>query len=151
MNPYLEMLDAASGIRLEPIEFIYTEQEIDWDNNWLRTLVTVKANDFSETYEANFLTLDFERFKQELLLLNTDSCACAVFCGLEDQLEIAITRATPDSFFVRIRSSDQVTNDAMPVSYELTLQQATLDVLISQLQMITKAFPIRGDFTIKNS
>lgn len=66
---YFEIADSGNLVRLEPLELVNYNSTLDWDNNWIKTRVTLKAGPFTGQYIADMMTVDFEKFKQELIPL----------------------------------------------------------------------------------
>lgn len=78
-------------IRLEPLQYLFTDSEHDWDLNWIKTRVTVKGGIFSGQYVAEFMTTDFEKLKRDLRRFdNGDFKGKAKFEPLEGQLVVEI-------------------------------------------------------------
>lgn len=50
---YFEIVDIENAIRLEPINRIDYQSEMDWDNNWLNTKVNVQGGKFTGEYSEN--------------------------------------------------------------------------------------------------
>ena len=68
---------------------------------------------------------------------------------LERQLTLNITGDGIGHFEVKCVANDQP-NYGGTLSFSLSFNQTELTRLINELDKITKAFPIRGDFSIKN-
>jgi hypothetical protein len=43
---YFEIKYGSNQFKLEPFELIYLEAKLDWDRNWLRVKIDVKASFF---------------------------------------------------------------------------------------------------------
>src|SRR5690606_4933969 len=87
---YFEIVDAGDIVRLEPLELIKYCSDLDWDKNWIKTKVVVKSGKFSGQYWGEFMTVDFEKFKQELSRLYDNLNGTANFNDLEGYLELKI-------------------------------------------------------------
>lgn len=147
---YFELFDAGDIVRLEPIELIKYDSNIDWDRNWVKTNVTVKGGKFSGQYSGDFMTVDFEKFKQELSRLYDNLKGTANFNDLEGYLELKITGDGIGHFEVDIKACDQPGINASELTFTMGFDQTELKELVNQLDRITKQFPITGDFNIKN-
>lgn len=147
---YFELSDAGDLVRLEPIELIKYDSDIDWDKNWVKTQVTVKGGKFSGQYTGEFMTVDFEKFKQELSRLYDNLKGTANFNDLEGYLELKITGDGIGHFEVNVTACDQPGLNASELTYTLTFDQTELKELVNQLDRITKHFPVKGNFNIKN-
>lgn len=146
---YFEIVDAGDMVRLEPKRLVREGSEIDYDNNWIITTVTVKGGRFSGQFDAEFLTIDFEIFKQELRPLYDNLKGSATFSGLEGQLELKIVGDGIGHFEVSVLACDQPGNGG-ELSFTMGFDQTSLMEFVHQLDSITKKFPIIGDFKIKN-
>ena len=147
---YFEIFDAGDIVRLEPIELIKYNSELDWDKNWIKTQVTIKGGKFSGQYSGDFMTVAFEKFKQELSQLYDNLHGTANFNDLEGYLELKITGDGIGHFEVNIKACDQPGVNASVVTFTMGFDQTELKDLVNQLDRITKQFPITGDFNIKN-
>lgn len=147
---YFELFDAGDIVRLEPIELINYDSSIDWDRNWVKTNVTVKGGKFSGQYSGDFMTLDFEKFKQELSRLYDNLKGTANFNDLEGYLELKITGDGFGHFEVDVKACDQPRINASELTFTMGFDQTELKELVNQLDRITKLFPITGEIKIKN-
>lgn len=146
---YFEISDSGNIVKLEPKQLVRQGSELDWDNNWIITTITVKGGKFSGQYEAEFMTIDFEKFKQELSLLYNNLNGSATFNGLEEQLELKIKGDGIGHFEMIVTACDQ-TGYGGKLKFTMSFDQTSIKELVSQLERITKNFPIVGDFNIKN-
>ncbi|SRR5690606_25780648 len=147
---HFEIFDAGNLVRLEPIELIKYDSDIDWDQNWVKTKITVKGGNFSGHYPADILTVDFEKFQQELSQLYDNLKGTANFNDLEGFLELKIDGDGIGHFEVKVKACDHPGIYGSELTFKLTFDQTKLKELISQLDIITKQFPITGDLKIKN-
>ena len=85
---YFELADGPNSVRVDVIEKIDYNSTVDWDKNWLKTNVKVKAGAFSGQFRVDFMTVDFENFKQELARIYKDLKGCARFENLERDIEL---------------------------------------------------------------
>ena len=147
---YFELFDAGDLVRLEPIELIKYDSDIDWDKNWVKTQVTVKGGKFSGQYSGEFMTVDFEKFKQELSRLYDNLKGTANFNDLEGYLELKIKGDGLGHFEVQVKACDQPGINGSELSFTMAFDQSELKELVNQFDRITRQFPIEGDFKIKN-
>ena len=146
---YFEICDAGDIIRLEPIQTHDNTSQLDWDRNWIRTKVTIKGGAFSGQYTADFMTTDFELFKRDIISLDKNFKGTAKLEPLEGQLVLNIGGDGLGHFKVKCKATDQPGYGGT-LSFVLSFDQTELARLICELDKITKAFPIKGDFNIKN-
>ena len=147
---YFELYDAGDLVRLEPIELIKYSSDIDWDKNWVRTQVIIKCGKFSGQYLGEFMTVDFEKFKQELSRLYDNLKGSANFNDLEGYLELKIDGDGIGHFEVQGKACDKPGINGSELSFTMAFDQTALKGLVNQLDQITQQFPIQGDFKIKN-
>jgi len=144
-----EIFDGGDLIRLEPIQTKDDTSQLDWDRNWVRTKVTVKGGVFSGHYVADFMTTDFELLKRDFKNLDKNFKGTAKLEPLEGQLILNIIGDGLGHFNVKCTAIDQP-NYGGTLSFNLSFDQTELARLINELDRITKAFPIKGNFKIKN-
>lgn len=147
---YFEIFDAGDLVRLEPIELIKYNSDVDWDKNWIKTQVTIKGGKFSGQYFGDFMTVDYEKFKQELSILYDNLQGTANFNDLEGYLELKITGDGIGHFKVDVKACDQPGVNASELTFTMGFDQSEIKDLVNQLDRITNQFPITGDFDIKN-
>lgn len=146
---YFEICDAGDIIRLEPIQVYDDASQLDWDRNWVRTKVIVKGGAFSGQFTADLMTTDFELFKRDLRNLDKDFKGTAKFSPLEEQLILNIAGDGLGHFETKCNVTDRP-GYGRTLSFSLSFDQTELPRLINELDKITKTFPIRGDFSIRN-
>lgn len=147
---YFEIFDSGDLVRLEPIELIRYNSDVEWDKNWIKTQVTIKGGKFSGQYTGDFMTFDFEKFKQELSILYDNLQGTANFNDLEGYLELKITGDGIGHFEVDVKACDQPGVNASELTFTMGFDQTEIKDLVNQLDRITKQFPITGDLNIKN-
>ena len=147
---YFEISDNGYLIRLEPIELVKTNSTLDWDNNFIKTKILIKGGAFSGQYLADILTVDFEKFKQELSPLYDNLKGSATFDDLEHALELNIKGDGIGHFEVNIKACDKPSIYHSELTFTMSFDQTEIKTLVNQLDKITKQFPIVGDFKIKN-
>lgn len=146
---YLEFTDAGDIIRVEPLSLIYPNGQLDWDRNWIKTRVTVKGGVFSGQFTAEFMTTDFEVFKQQLKKLDNDFNGPATFEPLEGQLILKIKGDGLGHFELDCEATPEP-HLGHSLSFSISFDQTQIKEYVKQLDKITKRFPIDGDFKIKN-
>ena len=140
-----EMFGSGDFVRLEPIELINYNSDLDWDKNWIRTKVTVKGGNFSGQYVGDFMTVDFERFKQELSKLYDNLNFSASFNTIEGYLDLKIIGNGLGHFEVNVLACDQPGIDESQLKFKMSFDQTQIKDLVYQLDLITKKYPIVGD------
>jgi hypothetical protein len=148
-DTYLEFTDASDIIRIEPIIFTFPKAKLDWDRNWIKTNVTLKGGVFSGQFVAEFMTTDFEIFKQQFKRLENDFNASATFEPLEKQLVLKIKGDGLGHFEVDCEATPEP-HLGQTLTFSISFDQTQTKEYVRQLEGITKAFPINGDFKIRN-
>lgn len=146
---YFEIFDAGDLVRIEPKHLAHKGAEMDYDRNWIITTVTIKAGKFSGKYDAEFMTIDFEKFKQQLMLLYDDLKGSAVFEGLEGQLELSIIGDGLGHFTIDVAACDHPGYGGR-LTFTMSFDQTDIKDLIHQLKNITETYPVTGNFNIKD-
>lgn len=146
---YFEISDGQDLLRLEPKSLVKERHEYNWDNNRVITHVIVKGGSFSGEFDAEFMTVDFEKFKQDLKPLLTDLTGTAGFSVIEQQLDLKIKGDGFGSFEIRVGVCDRPVLGSR-MSFFMIFNQSLVKDLIAQLERITKQFPVIGDFSLKN-
>jgi hypothetical protein len=144
---YFELSEAGEMVKLQPIELV-SESDNDWDRNWIRTKITLKSGGFSGQYEADIMTIDFEKFKQDLRLIYDNLNGSLVFEDLEDAIQLKIQGDGIGHFETKVTGRDG--NYDRSLTFKMSFDQTQIKMLINQLDEITKRFPIQGNFEIKN-
>lgn len=145
---YFEIFDTGNFIGFEPLTLNFSNAENEWDRNWVQTKVTIKGDTFSGEYIADFMTVDFEMLKREVKLLDDDFNGSVTFQPLEQGLSLNIKGDGLGHFEVGCTAKPPNTSEIL--SFSMNFDQTSLSGLINQLDKITKAFPIDGNFRIKN-
>ena len=146
---YFEIFDGSNRIRVEPFKVTTYDSAIDWDLNWIKTRITIKAGVFNGQYIADFMTTDFELLKRDLKRLYKDLHGEAKFEPLEGQLILHLLADGLGHFEVTCIAQDQPGFGAR-ISFKLHIDQSDLPGLIDEIDKITKAFPMVGDMKLKN-
>jgi hypothetical protein len=123
--------------------------ELDWDRNWINSLVTFKVGAFTGNFSANLMTTDFEIFKRELKFLNENLKSSATFEGIESQVKINIKGDGIGHLTITCWLMDYV-GTGNELNCELNSDQTQLPKLIKQLENITSEYPTTGELTIPN-
>jgi hypothetical protein len=141
---FLEFFDAGYIVRIETQSYLFKEADNNWDKNWLKTFVTVKGGKFSGQYPANFMTIDFRKFKDDLLTLHDNYNGSAEFSGRDGYLELKIKGDGLGHFELNVVARDEP-NYGGQLTFEMAFDQTSLDELIEQLDNILSAYPVIGD------
>lgn len=143
MNTFFEISNSDDFIRVETLEFVKYNSDLDWDKNWVKSKITLKIGVFSGEYNADFMTVDFNRFKEQLLVLYNQLNGGAMFYDLDNHLAIKITGDGNGHLTVNIKASDEPGYGG-ELSFNLYIDQTYIMPLVKHLNNITEAFPIIG-------
>ena len=146
---YFEISTEGDIIKIEPLNLTFAEAQLDWDRNWIKTKVTVKGGVFSGQFIAEFMTTDFEVFKRQIKNLDTDFNGIATFEPLEQQLVLKIKGDGLGHFEVDCEATPEP-HLGQTLTFSVSFDQTQIKDYVRQLDKITKAFPINGDFKIHN-
>ncbi|MBF0694640.1 MAG: hypothetical protein IR153_06245 [Flavobacterium sp.] len=141
---YLEISESGNFIRIDLIGFNHPNAELDWDKNWIRGFVKVKAGGFLGEFEADFMTVDFVRFKNELTKLYDNLNGTATFNTLESQVEIKIVGDGIGHLKAECVSMDYA-GTGNKLEFEINFDQTHIPKILNQLEKITNRFPKVGE------
>jgi hypothetical protein len=146
---YFELKDSGDFIRIDLLKLTYPDAKLDWDNNWIKSNVRVKAGAFTGQFDIELMTTDFEKFKQELSRLYDKLDGTALFDTLEGQVVIKIKGDGIGHFEADCSVMDYA-GTGNKLEFELNFDQTIIPELVRQLDTICKHYPISGDLKIKN-
>lgn len=144
-KPYFEISDSGNLIRIEPIEIIDYDSNIDWDKNWLKTKFTIKGGEFSGEYFGDIMTVDFKQFSKEFSLLYDNLNGTANFHDLEGYLDLKIQGDGLGHFDVNVTACDQPGIESSELIFKMSFDQTIIKNLDFQLELITKKYPVIGE------
>jgi ribosome-associated toxin RatA of RatAB toxin-antitoxin module len=144
IETYFEISDNGNSIRIEVIESNYPNAEMDWDKNWVSSIVSVKAGAFSGKFNADLMTIDFADFKISLKKLYQKLDGTITFNTLEDQIEMKII----GDGIGHLRAECEVMDNAgvgNKLEFDIDFDQTHIPKLLNQLEKITTKFPVLGE------
>lgn len=141
---YFEISESGNLIRIELIGLNYPTAKLDWDRNWIRGFVKVKAGAFSGEFKADFITADFVDFKNELIKLYDKLNGIVTFKTLESQVEIKIVGDGIGHLNAECIVMDNAGN-GNKLEFEISFDQTHIPKIINQLEKITNKFPKTGE------
>ncbi|WP_313185970.1 WapI family immunity protein [Sphingobacterium siyangense] len=130
------------SISIKVIELLYNNASSNWDKNWLRTKISVRAGAFSGTYDAELTTFDFENFKQDLDSLYENLNMEIEFKDLEGYLSIKMKGNGLGNINVEIQCSDKPGVYASTLKFELNFDQAFIKPIVQTLKNIISKYPV---------
>ena len=147
METFFEIADSGDYVRVEALEFAHYDAELDWDKNWLKSKVIVKAGSFSGEYNAEFMTTDFARFKKDFSALYDNLSGGAMFNDVERYLELRIIGDGNGHFKMNVIANDMPGIYGSQLTFEIDFDQTYINNIVRQLNKITDAFPVVGKLT----
>ena len=140
-----EIIEDVDFIKISPIKIMFSDSELTWDKNWIEAFVEIKALPFQGKYKAQLMTIDFEKFKQELHRIYNDLSGVTEFTCLEEFIKIKIKGDGIGHFNAECIAQDTTSFPRSRLLFELHFDQTQIRGMIKQLDQITKLFPIVGD------
>ena len=136
---FFEISESGNFIRIDLIGFNDPDAELDWDKNWVKGFVKVKAGGFSGEFKADFMTVDFISFKNELIKLYDQLNGTATFNTFENQVEIKIV----GDGIGHLKAECQVMDYAgmgNKLEFEINFDQTHIPKIVNQLEKITNKY-----------
>ncbi len=141
---FFEISESGNFIRIELIAFSHPNAEMDWDANWVKGFVNVKAGGFSGGFKADFMTVDFESFKIELSKIYDNLNGIAIFNTLERQVEIKIIGDGIGHLIAECEVMDYA-GMGSKLKFKINFDQTHIPDILNQLEKITYRFPKIGE------
>ena len=143
-NVYFEISESGNFIRIELIKQSHPNAEMDWDANWVKGFVNVKAGCFLGEFKAEFMTIDFVSFRNELAKLYDKLNGIATFHTLENQVEIKIVGDGIGHLNAEIEVMD-FAGMGNKLKFEINFDQTHIPKLLNELEKIIHKFPKIGE------
>lgn len=145
MSTSFEISDPSYMVKIEPLELSYYDADNDWDANWIKSKVSVKAGNFHGDYTADFRTHDFVSFKKHLEVLYDNLSGAAEFYDIEGYLELKIYGDGIGHFEVQVDACDNPGHEARHLTFTMHFDQTYIKGFVNDLNAITQEFPIIGN------
>ena len=144
-----ELNESGNFLRLTPIKQNFPDSKDSWDRNWIEVNVEFKIDSFRGNFNGNFMTLDFENFKQQLRKLYSDLKGYANFESTDNLVKIQMKGDGIGHIEVNCAVSDDG-GFSKNFEFKIEIDQTQIPDIINDLNQLTKKFPIEGIFKIKN-
>ncbi len=141
---FFEISESGNFIRIDLIGLNHPNAELDWDKNWVKGFVKVKAGVFLGEFKADFMTTDFVSFKIELAKLYDNLNGIATFNTLESQVEIKIVGDGIGHLKAECEVMDYA-GTGNKLEFEIDFDQTHIPKILNQLEKITDIFPKVGE------
>ena len=142
---FFELKEREDFLQIELIGFAHPEAELDWDRNWIKSKLTLKAGGFSGQFDCDLMTTDFVRFKEQLSRLYEKMDGIAIFETREEQVAIRIEGDGIGHFQADCIAMD-FPGTGNKLEFGLNFDQTFIPDLVRQLKAITQIFPKQGSF-----
>ena len=139
-RPYFEINSDGNWIKVLADGFSYPNSSDDYDSQWLKCYVDLKAGVFSANYKAEFMTTDFRKFKKELGYLYEHLDRTVRFEGLEGYLNITLKGDGIGHMEVFCEATERAGYQETTLSFYLDIDQTFIPKLIRQLDGILGSF-----------
>jgi hypothetical protein len=140
MEEYFELSESGDIVRIDSLEYLRYDSNLDWDKNWFKAKVFIKAGAFSGEYIADFRTIDFLKFRNEFNELYDNLSGVAYFYDLEGYLEMKIKGDGFGHFTVDVKACDAPGVNASYLTFWISFDQTYIKQLVRGLDEIIKAF-----------
>lgn len=141
---FFEIFGNGNSIKITLIGSSHPNAELDWDKNWIKGLVEVKAGQFCGQFGSDFITIDFATFKNELSILYDRLNGPAIFTTLENQANIKITGDGTGHLKAECEVMDEP-GFGSRLQFEIDFDQTYIPKTLKQLDKITNKFPKIGE------
>jgi hypothetical protein len=139
---YIELAANGNYFRLEPLAYERTASGEYYDDNWVRTKISVKGGSFSGQYEVSMLTEEFEYLQKGFLLLDKNLNGGLEFTDMESNVTLTIKGDGFGHFTADVTANDCGGQPYSRLTFEITFDQTYIKPIIAQLDSITKEFPV---------
>ena len=150
-NLFFEIKSLGNFLKIEVLNLVNENSELDWDNNWINCKIYVSGGAFSGNYSAEIMTFEFEKFKHDLNSLYENLNGTAEFQEIENYIIVKVKGDGIGHFNAEIICFDYPGIDSAKLEFEIYFDQTFIKEIVNQLNQITKEFPITGDFKIQNN
>jgi hypothetical protein len=139
--PYFEIFDGGDLLRVEVIGTTGSPSGDLKHKLWLDGLITVKGCTFRGQYNAEFMRVDFYKFRQQLISLVYNLEKTAAFNSIEGYLKIEFRVEAGDYMTIKIIACD-VPGIGGELRYGVSMEKQNIHYLITQLDNILELYPV---------
>lgn len=146
LTTYFEIRTFGDSLKIEVLEYITYNSDLDWDNNWLRTEISVGCGDFSGTYIAELMTLEFKELRNQFDYLYHNLTASTLFKDRENQLSFEIKGNGNGKFELEGIAYGSSSEYCAKLYFTLDFDQSYIPGFIKMLDTILQQYPVIGNF-----
>jgi hypothetical protein len=140
-SAYFEISDGGDMVRVEILGTTNSPSIDSQGKQWLDAKINVKGCTFRGQYGAEFMPIDFYKFRQQLVSIIYNLDKTAIFNGTEGFLEIKVAVNPADYFDIKIKACD-VPGIGAELNFGLCMEKSGIDFLIQHLDKILDLYPI---------
>jgi len=118
----------------------YPDAENEWDNQWLRVNIAVKAGAFNGSFTAGMMISEFKILHDYFSLLYNNLKGEIAFESIEYNLEMNIKGDGIGHFNAQVTARDDTFEGAV-IKFHINFDQTFLPEIINQLEDIIKTYP----------
>jgi hypothetical protein len=143
MEAFFEISDNGNIVKVEVLNFIW-DSGSDWDRNWVKSKVTIKAGRFSGEYEADLRTVDFIAFEKQFSALYDNLNGAAAFHDIERYLDLRIIGDGIGHFEIDVTANDNPGSNPRELTFTMNIDQTFIKPIVKQVKGIIEQFPLIG-------
>ncbi len=136
--------DGAEQLSMHVTRREFPEASDYWDGNWVYTTIRIRAGAFRGEYEALLRTDELASFRDQLRTLHATLKGSATFETMEHWLRVDIQGDGRGHFQGKCEARDQP-GIGNTLRFELTFDQTELPRVITALDEVVRAFPVKGN------
>ncbi len=141
-DTYFEISANGNYFRLEPFAYERTGSDNYYDDNWVRTKISVKGGSFSGQYEVSMLTDEFEYLQKGFSLLDNNLNGGLEFTDMESSVTLKINGDGFGHFTADVTANDYGGQPYSRLTFTITFDQSYIKPILAQLDRLTKEFPV---------
>lgn len=141
-DTYFEISANGNYFRLEPFAYERTGSDNYYDDNWVRTKISVKGGSFSGQYEATMLASEFEYLQKGFSLLYDNLHGGLEFTDLEHNVTLKINGDGLGHFATEVTANYNNGEAYSRLTFEINFDQSYIKPILAQLDRLTKEFPV---------
>jgi hypothetical protein len=138
--PYFEFTDGYDIVRVMVKGFIAKPDKATTHSNWLESVITVKGCTLGGQYSAEFLPIDFHRFRQQLVSLMYGLDKSAIFVGELGYLRLRF-QVIKDCFAeISVKACD-VPGIGSELTFDMNVRFSDIEKAVKDLDNIVERYP----------
>ncbi|MES1184622.1 MAG: hypothetical protein ABUL60_12485 [Myxococcales bacterium] len=115
-----------------------------WDGNWVCATIRIRAGAFRGEYEALLRANELASFRDQLGMLHDAINGSATFETMEHWLRVDIQGDGRGHFLAKCEARDQP-GIGNTLRFELTFDQTELPPVLTALDEVVRAFPVKAN------